>query len=426
MDARERLSARLPASFQKARTAEAKAAYQSGTLEQWEALVPKLRPEVEKVRARIPAFNKPAGPDGLTSRSLGAPTDLSSAPFLRGPAPRPRQTTGDADRDGLPETLEEGLWQGFAPRYFISAGERNSFAFFASGAQAVITGTQATPPIGYYSVLPLFLGSRSGVTYGFAQVNYGTFWDRDDGLSVGLGCRRHLALALGLIGIGLGEVLNGLKGHPSDEEHAAALVAAPLGGTSYNPDPAAYRMYMLYTAAHEGEWTSDHSAYYFVRPPAPAGWHVPLYLSLSKHATYVSPPEGSPILQDWIIYSYFWTVELLFLAGVISPPVLLTLLHIGEVAFFHCAVEHFQKRDDGVYPSPAINVGAPNVPLNGAAWAWTGRFEGKLTARWSSRILRFLGFRYAGPPPGGGHDPDPDPDPPDRDPPDRDPIPRER
>lgn len=292
-----------------------------------------------------------------------------------------------------------------------------------NAGQPVITGRQATPPVGYYSVLPLFLGSKSGVTYGFAQINYATYWDRDDGLAVDGTCRRALTTALGLIGVGIGELLHGSGPHALDHEHSAALVAAPLAGAAYHPDPAAYRLYTFYTAAHEGT-AADHSAYYFVRPAPAPGAHVQLYLSRSKHATYVAPPEGFPIAPDALIYTYFWVVELLFLAGVISPLVLLVLLRAGEIAFFQCLVEHFEKRDDGVYPSPAINVGEPGRPLNGAAWAVQGDFAEKFAPRWNSRFLRFLGFRYAGPPPGGGHDPDPDPDPPDRDPPDRDPIPR--
>jgi hypothetical protein len=430
MDARERLAARLPASFQKGRTAEAKAAYESGSLEEWEALLPKLRAEVQKVRAKIPAFNKPVGPDGLTSRSLGEPAQLPAASFLKGTAPRPRQTTGDADRDALPETLEEGLWQAFVPRYFISAAEPNRFARFGSGPQAIVTSTQAAP-VGYYRVHPLFLGTKSGVTYGFAQITYATFWDRDNGLVVSPRCRRQLALALGLIGVNVGEMLSALHltGHELDYEHSAALVAAPLAGTVFNPDPAPYRMYMFYTAAHEGTFT-DQSDYYFVKPPASPGAHVPLYLSQAKHATYVFDPEGYPVAPGWIIDAFYWTLQILSDAGEVPQRQLQVVAHIGDIAFFHCFVEHFQKQGDGVSPSPAINVGAPGHPLNGAAWAETAKFKEKLSPRWNERVLRSLGFRYAGPPPGGDSDPDPDPDPPDppdprdRDPRDRDPIPR--
>lgn len=421
MRARERLALRLPESAAKARTNEAKAAFEERSLAQWEAIIQKLRPEVEKVRAKIPAQKTPAAPAGLLAPAAAVET-LTASMLRQGPAPRRKQIPVDADQDKLPDALEEALSQAWVPRYFISGGEKNNFAFFADNPNAVvITGTQASPPIGYYGVMPLFRGKRDGVTYGFTQINYATFWDRDDGLAVDRNCLRRLGTILGLIGVTLGQAVDHLGGHPMDEEHSAALVAAPMAGSQYNPDPAAYRLYMFYTAAHENT-KSDRSMYLRARQPIAPGHHLELYLSLSKHATYAFDPTGLPLVPEWMIVAAFWTIELLFILGVLTPRIYVGLLRLAEVAFFECAIEHWQKRDDGVFPSPVINTGSQKHPLNGSSWIRNSSFAKKLSARWDERVLRLLGFqRVVDPEP----DPDPDPDPPDREPPDREPPDRE-
>jgi hypothetical protein len=63
------------------------------------------------------------------------------------------------------------------------------------------------------------------------------------------------------------------------------LVAALLVNGSFNPDPNAYSLYTVYMAAHEGTIT-DQSAYADFTPAVPAGNHLNLAQSLSKHNTY--------------------------------------------------------------------------------------------------------------------------------------------
>ncbi len=103
--------------------------------------------------------------------------------------------------------------------------------------------------------------------------------------------------------------LEGIQDHKIDNERSAVLVAAPVGDYSYNLDPWSYSGYSYYTAAHENT-DVDKSRYYdFPTSPVPAGWHINLALSLSKHATYAFNPDYMTILPDYVIYSVIAGVE---------------------------------------------------------------------------------------------------------------------
>lgn len=417
--------ATIPPLAEKGRSPEAKAAFEQRPVDQWETIARQLQPKIERVRTQMPRQKRVAAPAGLIAPVAGlrsARKALTSAMLVHRPAPRAQPVTVDADRDHLPEALEEALWSAWVPLFHLSQGEKNNFVFFKDNPnERIIDRTQATPPVGYYSVEPLFVAPLGGVSHGFAQINFATFWDRDDGAAVPAVCRRLLTILDIFIPGAFVEAAVG--SHQWDEEHSAALVAAPMIGTRYNGDPAAYRLYSIYTAAHENT-PSDRSIYLIARNPIEPGFHIRLALSLQKHATYPGNPEGLPLVPDFIIFQVFWLIDTLFAFNEISVHVYLGLLNIAAVVFFECFVERWRQRDDGVTPSPVINVGNPEFPLNRSSWIRNSPFPRKLDARWDARVVRLLPAPDSG---GTPPDDDPDGDPPDRDPPDREPrLPRER
>ncbi|HEX2059225.1 MAG TPA: hypothetical protein VHK90_00650 [Thermoanaerobaculia bacterium] len=419
------LSERRPQQVEKGLSRESRAAFQQRPITEWEKVAHDLQPRVNEVRAKMAARRRaPAPPPGLLNRKAETLT-LTSQMLTSRPVPGVPQTNVDADGDKVPDTLEDALWHAWVPLYFLSEGERNNFVFFQDNpTQKIIERTQPTPPVGYFSVLKLFTAPLGGVQHGFLQINFATFWDQDDGPAIAGNCRALARVLQILTTIPIVQVIELLFNHQWDEEHSAALVAAPLVGDAYNRDPAAYRLYNFYTAAHENK-VNDRSFYLFPRRPVAPGQHMKLALSLKKHATYPGNPEGLPLVPDEYMDAVFEIIGLLYQLQYISIHLYLGLLHLASIVFYDCIVERFRQRDNGVTPSPMINVGEHERPINRSSWIRNDPFPRKLAALWDVNVVRRLPVPDVGGGPGDGPDIDP-PDRDPRDPRDRDPRPRER
>lgn len=267
----------------------------------------------------------------------------------------------DLDQDGLPDGFETSVANNFTPYYGPSGGDQQQFATFANAVPISITSLVGTvPPFSYFRVQPLGLATDSHNNQLFAlRVDYLTLWNGDGGL-VGGGAVCAYSY------VGLDQVVQQLSGHYFDAERSGMLLAAPAVNGGYNPDPNAYSLYTLYTAAHEGTFF-DQSDYINVSPAAPAGSHVELALSLSKHSTYTFNPDFFPITPAWFIGAYFTSFEILYEEGVISPLEYEYAIFLGEDVFYGCLVERFS--DQGVTEAnQRINVGEPAHPINGSAF----------------------------------------------------------
>lgn len=275
---------------------------------------------------------------------------------------------GDADGDGLPDTFENQLADLFTPAYHVSGGEQpgTSFAtFFDSVPQTVAEVFGPNPPRSYFRVTPMGFATLSGTQYGFLRIDYLTLWNRDDGLAVSTSCRLQLALALGLVGIPVGQILDGIADHPLDNERSAVLVAAPTPSPStYSFDPNAYRIWSIYSSAHENTFT-DQSMYFFPDQPIPGPAHVLLGLSRAKHATYFFNPERWPLIPPIVRNIVYATITDLWLSGIIDDLEYLAYLFAADTAFFSCIVDHFQEQGIDQYAEARTNVGEPNQPING-------------------------------------------------------------
>jgi hypothetical protein len=267
----------------------------------------------------------------------------------------------DLDQDGLPDAFETSVANNFTPYYGPSAGDQQQFATFANSVPISITSLVGTvPPFSYYRVQPLGLATDSHNNQLFAlRVDYLTLWNGDGGL-VGGGAVCAYSY------VGLDQVVQQLSGHYFDAERSGMLLAAPAVNGGYNPDPNAYSLYTLYTAAHEGTFF-DQSDYINISPAAPAGSHVELALSLSKHSTYTFNPDFFPITPAWFIDAYFTAFEILYEEGVISDLEYAYAIFLGEDVFYGCLVERFS--DQGVTEAnQRVNVGEPAHPINGSTF----------------------------------------------------------
>jgi hypothetical protein len=141
------------------------------------------------------------------------------------------------------------------------------------------------------------------------------------------------------------------------------LLAAPAVNGGYNPDPGAYKLYTLYTAAHEGTFF-DQSSYYNFYSPVAAGEHIELDLSLSKHSTYTFNPDYYPITPAWFIDSYFTSIEILYEEGILDDFEYDFAILMGEDVFYGCVVERFGNQGLSK-ANPRVNVGEPAHPING-------------------------------------------------------------
>ncbi|MFB3905928.1 MAG: hypothetical protein ACE15E_20975 [Acidobacteriota bacterium] len=184
------------------------------------------------------------------------------------------------------------------------------------------------PPILHYRVKPMGgVYDQQGQLWGFLKIDYLTLWNRDDGLDVGWTCSTNLGFLLGLVGLGSSYFMDGLKAHDIDDERSAVLVAAPGAywsyeeGIKYNLTSSAYLAFDYFAAAHEDEPT-DKSTYFTPSEPQPAGTHLYLYLTRSKHATYFGndsdTPDHEPLIPGDVIAAVYIAIDGLYLSGAID------------------------------------------------------------------------------------------------------------
>lgn len=267
----------------------------------------------------------------------------------------------DLDQDGLPDAFEGQVADNFTPLYGSSSSESDQFATFGNYVPMTVTALVGTvPPYSYYRVQPLGLATDPSGNQVYAlRIDYLTLWNADGGL-VGGGAACLYSY------VGLDSVVNLLSGHDLDAERSGMLVAAPVVDGGYNPDPTAYKLYTVYTAAHENTFF-DQSMYGSFSPPVPAGNHLNLALSLSKHSTYGFNPDYFPITPSWFIDSYFVALDAAYLSGEIDDAEYYLSVLIGNDVFFGCLVERFGAQG-GSYANTRTNVGEPAHPINGSGF----------------------------------------------------------
>lgn len=307
--------------------------------------------------------------------------DAASASIVIRPTNVTQPPSGtDADGDGLPESFENALADAFTPFYHVSAGEPNGFAIFNNSVPQTVQQVFAPiPPISYFRVKPLgFSTDAYGNQLSVIQLDYLTLWDRDNGLAIGFFCEANLSLALGLAGYSFSQILPALTDHALDNERSAVLVAAPVPSyNTYNTDPQAYSAYRFFTAAHEDTFT-DQSHLFSPSQPVPAGNHIELALSRSKHATYPFNPDYLPLVPDYIIYSTYATINFLYYNYYISDYEYFAYLYAADSGYYACAVDRFAEQG-GTYAGTRINVGEVSNPINNSNFIRDTELSNKLS-----------------------------------------------
>lgn len=309
-------------------------------------------------------------PAAGSSNAAVAGTNVSSSAKSMTPSFVPvKPVSLDNDGDGLPDSnwesspfeIETHLANEFMPIYHISTGEQQQFADFADSVPWTVTSlVGTTPPNSYYHVTPLGLAYDSSGTQVYAiRIDYLSLWNADGGL-IGGGAACFYSY------FGLDSAIQELTGHDLDAERSVMLVAAPAVNGSYNTDVAAYKLYSLYTAAHEGTFW-DQSAYYDFTSPVAAGNHVELAQSLSKHSTYPGNPDYYPITPAWLIDEVNLDIDAAYLDGEITEGTYYALLAMADDTFYGCLVERFGDQG-GQSPSPTVNVGEVSHPLNASGF----------------------------------------------------------
>lgn len=273
--------------------------------------------------------------------------------------------SSDTDGDGLPDSnwesapseFETHLALQFMPVYSISTGEQQQFAKFGDYVPWTVTSLAGTtPPIGYHHVVPLGLAyDQNGNQMYAIRIDYLSLWNADGGL-VGGGAACFYSY------FGLDSVIQQLTGHDLDAERSVMLVAAPAVNGGYNPDTTTYKLYTLYTAAHEGTFF-DQSIYYDFPTPISAGNHVALAQSVSKHSTYSFNPDYYPITPAWFIASANASIELAYADEDIDDGTYLALLAMADDTFYGCLVERFGDQG-GQSPVLKVNVGEVSHPID--------------------------------------------------------------
>lgn len=281
-----------------------------------------------------------------------------------------RQSTKDADFDGLNDGFENNLADGFTPFYFVSGGENpgTGFARFNDSVpQTVNLVFGPTPPISHFRVKPLGIFNRNdGIQYGVIQINYMTLWNRDDGLVGSPFCIFDPIIDLTSLG-----------SHNLDNEYSALLVAAPVVNSTYDSNLQNYKLYEVYTAAHEGTFF-DQSRYYNLQTPYPFNSHIKLALARSKHATYTFNPDYFPLTPRYVIVSAYAAAAAAYANGSINVYVYLAILAIYDSTFFGCGVDRFQNQG-GVFAGTRINVGELEQPINGSSFIWDTELSTQLS-----------------------------------------------
>jgi hypothetical protein len=269
----------------------------------------------------------------------------------------------DLDGDGLTDSqsdgeggLEYALAMEFMPEYFISTGEQQQFASYGNYVPWTVTGLLGTnPPTSRIHVTPLGLGTDQNGNQVYAiRADFLSLWNADGGL-VGGGAACFYSY------FGLDNVIQQVSGHYLDAERSVMLLAAPPVNGGVNPDATAYRLYSIYTAAHEGTFF-DQSEYLDFSNPVAAGNHILLTQSVSKHSTYAFNPDFYPITPAWFIASTNASIEAAYLDGDIDDATYLALLAAANDTFYGCLVERFGNQG-GQIPSQATNVGEVDHPI---------------------------------------------------------------
>jgi len=281
----------------------------------------------------------------------------------------------DADQDGLPDLFENQVANAFTPFYRVSGGETDNFAtFFDVSAQT--PNPSQTPkerfgrsPFSYFRVKPLgFATSTSGALFSVLKIDYLTLWDNDSGLLSGGLCAWNL--------FGLDDFISVLSDHPLDNERSAALVAAPVGSYSFNTNASAYYAYDYWTAGHE-DTIADTSKYRRPSAPVPAGGHIELALTRSKHATYISNVDGLPLIPGEIIVGTYAALDLLLYYNDINEYEYIILTALATDVFFTCIVERFSDQG-GSLANRRVNVGEPGRPINESGFIRVEELDEKL------------------------------------------------
>ena len=286
-------------------------------------------------------------------------------------------TSFDGDQDGLPDNFENSLANSFTPEYHISYNEPDSNATMQDFVPQTLKRTFGQNPVSHFRVTPVTItvNPHNGQLESYLRIDYLTLWDHDSGLAGGLGC------AFGLV-----PFVEGLQNHPLDNERSALLVSAPAPNGVFNTDPNAYRSLSIFTAAHEGTF-GDQSMYHdYPTTPIAAGYHVPLWLALSKHSTYTFDPDFWPILQFelqiiiitiiTVVFGYFcnnWNDPFWDEFGMLLSCEVFWVFAFYEAftIIYTCAVERFNSGGTGGLVSLAstrINVGEPAHPINGSTF----------------------------------------------------------
>ena len=223
--------------------------------------------------------------------------------------------------------------------------------------------------ISYFRVTPLRLQyGNDGVQYGLIQLDYLTLWNRDDGLVSGSFC----------VGNPFINPLD-LTNHILDNERSALLVAAPVSNGSYNLNLQAYKVYSIYTAAHENAFF-DQSRFINLSTPVAINNHILLGLARSKHGTYTFNPNNFPLFPAYIIAATYYSLYLLYSNGQIGWVQYLTYLFLADQAFYACVVERFQEQG-GIYANTRINVGELRNPINNSGFIQDPSIRNKLNTR---------------------------------------------
>jgi hypothetical protein len=273
----------------------------------------------------------------------------------------PGFNSGGSNPPPTPGGLETSLAKEFMPIYYISSGEQQQFANYGDYVPWTVTSLLGTnPPKSYYHVSPYGLATDSNGNQMYAiRVDYLSLWNADGGL-VGGGAACFYSY------FGLDDVIQELTGHDLDAERSVMLLAAPAVNGGVNPDAKAYKLYSIYTAAHEGTFF-DQSKYADFSTPVDAGNHVLLSQSLSKHSTYSFDPNYYPIIPEWFIITTEEAITATWASGEISDEVYLILLAAANDTFYGCVVERFGDQG-GQSPSPIVNVGEVSHPLNSSTF----------------------------------------------------------
>ena len=355
----------------------------------WDKLSPAERDRVTtrlralvgpRLRAAVPV-TQPAGTagswrDALAGKGVSGKgvsgKGVSSAGVVpsfsgRSPGGLGAADVGDLDGDGLDQGFEAAVADAFTPVYHVSGGETagTGFAIFGDSVpQRPVQVFGPVPPVSYFRVLPLgFATDVNGTPVGVLRLDYLTLWNRDDGLKLGGIC----GAAVGLVDDLLGTDLR-LPGHDLDNERSAILVAAPVPAPGvFNADPNAYSAYSFYTAAHENTPFVDESMVFRPDQPVPAGLHVNLAFSFSKHSTYPFNPDGFPIVQSWVIDLTFSIITDLYFGGVIDYDTYALFVFLAQQAFFGCITESFADQG-GTFAGTRIDVGEPGHAINGSGF----------------------------------------------------------